>query len=54
MIKNPKYKEVWSKSFAKEIRRLADTTKTIAFVAKHQIPQWRRKEITYGQIVCDY
>ena len=54
LIKNPKYREVWSKSFAKEIRRLADTTKTIAFVAKHQIPQGRRKEITYGRIVCDY
>ena len=54
LIKNPKYKEVWSKSFAKEIRRLADTMKTIAFVAKHQIPHGRRKEITYGRIVCDY
>ena len=42
-IKHPKYREVWSKSFAKEIRRLADTTKTIAFVAKHQIPQGRWK-----------
>jgi hypothetical protein len=54
LIKNPKYKEVWSKSFAKEIRRLADTTKTIVFVAKHQIPHWRQKEITYGRIVCNY
>ena len=54
LIKNPKYKEVWSNSFAKEIRRLADTTKTIAFVSKHQIPQGRRKDITYGRICCDY
>ena len=54
LIKNPKYKEVWSKSFSKEIQRLEDTTKTIAFVAKHQIPQGRRKEITYGRICCDY
>ena len=54
LIKNTKEKEVWSKSFAKEIRRLADTTKTIAFVAKHQIPHWRRKEITYGRIIYDY
>jgi hypothetical protein len=54
LIKNPKYKEVWSKSFAKEIRRLADTTKTIAFVSKQQIPQGRRKDITYGRICCDY
>ena len=54
LIKNPKYKEVWSKSFAKDIWWLADTTKTISFVTKHQIPHWRRKEITYGQIVCNY
>ena len=54
LIKNPKYKGVWSRLFAKEIRRLADTTKTIAFVTKHQIPHWRQKEITYGRICCDY
>ena len=54
LIKYPKQKDVWSKSFATEIRRYADTTKTIAFVIKHQIPHWRRKEITYGQIVCNY
>jgi len=51
---NPKYREVWSNSFAKEILRLAETTKTIAFVAKHQIPQERRKEIMYRRIVCNY
>jgi hypothetical protein len=50
LIKNPKYKEVWSNSFAKEIHRLADTTKTIAFVSKHQIPQGRQKDITYGRL----
>jgi hypothetical protein len=38
----------------KEIRRLTDTTKTIAFVNKQQIPHWKRKYITYGQIVCNY
>ena len=54
LIKNPKYREVWSRSFAKEIRRLADTTKTILFVNNHQIPQWGRKYILYGRIVCDY
>ena len=54
LVKIPKYKEVWSQSFAKAIRRLADTTKTIRFVNKHQILQGGRKEITYGRIVCDY
>ena len=48
LIKNPKYREVWSTSFAKEIKRLADTKTTITFMDKHQIPQERRKEITYG------
>jgi hypothetical protein len=54
LLKHPKYKEVWSKSFGKEIWRLATTTKTIAFIEKQQIPQARCKDITYGQIVCVY
>jgi len=54
LIKNPKYKEVWSQSFAKEMRRLADATKKIRFVNKHQIPNRRRKDITYGRIICKY
>jgi hypothetical protein len=40
--------------FDKEIWHLATTTETIAFMDKQQIPQVRRKDITYGQIVCDY
>ncbi len=54
LLKHPKYKEVWSKSFGKEIWCLATTTKTIAFIEKQRIPQARRKDITYGQIVCVY
>jgi hypothetical protein len=54
LLKHPKYRDVWSKSFGREIRRLATTTETIAFVAKQQIPQQRRKDITYGRIVCDF
>jgi hypothetical protein len=50
----PQYKEVWSKSFGKEIWRLATTTETVAFMEKQQIPQARHKDITYGQIVCVY
>ncbi len=39
LLKHPKYKGVWSNSFGKEIQRLATTTKTIAFMAKEEIPQ---------------
>jgi hypothetical protein len=48
LIKDPKHKDVWTTSFAKEIRRLTDTTKTIALVTKQQIPHGRRKDIKYG------
>jgi hypothetical protein len=39
LLKNPKYKDLWSQSFSKEIRQLATTTKTIAFLTKSEIPQ---------------
>jgi hypothetical protein len=32
LMKHPKYKDVWTKSFRKEIRRLATTTETIFFI----------------------
>jgi hypothetical protein len=54
LLKHPKYKDVWSQSFGKEIRHLATATKTIAFLTKQQIPQSRCKDITYGQILCAY
>jgi hypothetical protein len=54
LLKHPKYKDVWSQSFGKEIRRLATVTETIAFVSKQQIPRDRRRDITYGRIVCAY
>ncbi len=54
LLKHSKYKDVWSQSFGKEIRRLAMATKTIAFVTKQQIPQSQRKDIMYGQISCAY
>ncbi len=38
LLKHPKYKDVWSQSFGKEIRRLATVTKTIAFLTKQEIP----------------
>jgi hypothetical protein len=36
LLKNPKYKDMWSQSFSKEIRQLATTTKTITFLKKNQ------------------
>jgi hypothetical protein len=46
--------DMWSKSFGKDIRRLATTTETTGFLPKTLIPQERRKDITYRQIICNY
>jgi hypothetical protein len=48
LLRHPKYRDVWSKSFGTEICRLATTTETIAFMSKDMIPHNRRKDITYG------
>ena len=53
-MKHPKYKDIWTKSFSKEIVRLATTTETIFFLNKSQIPEERRGDVTYGRIVCMY
>ena len=53
-MKHPKYKDVWTKSFGKEIRCLATTTETIFFINKHEIPKERQGDVTYGRIVCVY
>ena len=54
LMKHPTYKDTWTKSFSKEIQRLATTTETIFFLTKPEIPEKRRKDITYGRIVCTY
>ena len=54
LIKHPKYKDTWSNSFGKDIRRLATTTETIFFINKTDIPQDRKGDVTYGRIVCIY
>ncbi len=41
LMKHPKYRDVWTKSFGTEIRRLATTTETIFFIKKDEIPQER-------------
>ncbi len=53
LLKHPKHKNIWSKSFGTEIRCLATTTETI-FKRKDKIPADQSKDITYGRIVCSY
>jgi hypothetical protein len=53
-MKHPKYKDVWTKSFGTEIRRLATTTETIVFIKKEDIPNDRKGDKTYARIVCNF
>jgi hypothetical protein len=54
LMKHPKYKDVWTKSFGTEIQRLATTTDTIFFIKKDAIPQGCKGDKMYAQIVCVY
>ena len=60
LIKLPKYREVWMKSFANEIGRLAQGirdikgTNTMEFIRRDEIPRERAKDVTYGRIVVSY
>ena len=59
LLRNPKYREVWSKSSANEFGRLANgvggriknPTNTIKFIHEHEIPKQRKEDVTYGQFV---
>ncbi len=50
-MEHPKYKDVWTKSFSKDIVHLAATSEIIFFVNKIEIPIECRGNITYGRIV---
>jgi hypothetical protein len=55
-MKHPKYKDVWTTSFGKKIRRLTTTTETIFFIRTEDIPSDRKGDETYARIVsvfCD-
>jgi hypothetical protein len=61
LIINPKYKDVWGKSYTTELGRLAQGipgvskgTNTIKFTTLDEIPMDRRKNITYGRICANY
>jgi hypothetical protein len=60
LIKSPKTKATWTRSYANELGRLAQGvgnrmkgTNTIFFMPYDDIPQDRRKDVTYGRIVVD-
>ncbi len=54
ILKHPKYKEVWSKSFGTKIWHLITTLQTIFSIKKGDIPEDWCPDITYGQICCNY
>eukprot|EP00804_Cyclotella_cryptica_P006014 CCRYP_000255-RA/>CCRYP_000255-RA protein AED:0.25 eAED:0.25 QI:0/0/0/1/1/1/2/0/796 len=57
LIKHPKYKEIWSRSYANELGRLTDGirdipgTKTMQYIRKSDIPKNRLKSVAYSKIV---
>jgi hypothetical protein len=61
LVKNPRYRDTWSKAFGKEIGRLAqgqkgvvDGTDTLFFIPFSDVPSDRRKDITYARICANY
>jgi len=61
LMRDPKYKEMWSQSTANEFGRLTQGiggrfkgTNTIFFIHKNQVPHERMKDATYGSFSCDY
>ncbi len=54
-MKHPKYKDIWTKSFGTEIRRLPTiTTQATFFVWKEDIPCNRKGNETYARIICAF
>eukprot|EP00970_Alexandrium_tamarense_P007123 scaffold1237_cov194-Alexandrium_tamarense.AAC.1 len=57
LMKLDQYKRIWSTSFANELGRLTQGirdipgTNTMFYIHKSEIPEDRRKDITYGKIV---
>jgi hypothetical protein len=60
LLQNPKYSEVWGKSYTKELGRLAQGvpgtkgTDTIVFIKYDDIPLDRRRHVTYCRTVVTY
>jgi hypothetical protein len=61
LLVNPKYKELWGKSYTPELGRMAQGipgiskgTDTIVFIARDEIPFARLKDVTYGHVCINY
>jgi hypothetical protein len=61
LLVNPKYKELWGKSYTTELGRLAqgipgisNGTNTIVFIRQDNVPIDRRKDVTYGCVCVNY
>ena len=61
IMKNPKYCQLYATSYSKELGSLAqgipgkaEGTNTIYFIEKADIPDERRKGVTYGCVVVAY
>jgi hypothetical protein len=61
LLVNPKYKELWGKSYTTELGRLAQgipgiskDTDTIVFITRDEIPFTRLKDVTYGRVCINY
>ena len=55
LVANPKYQQIWSAAYGKELGQLTqgipnivEGTNTMKFITKHNIPADRWKDITYG------
>jgi hypothetical protein len=54
LLRNPKYSNLWGKSYTKELRHLAQGipgtkgTDTIVFIKYDKIPLDQRRNVTYG------
>jgi hypothetical protein len=61
LLVNPKYKEVWGKSYTTELGRLAQGipgvsigTDTIVFIRRDEVPIDQIKDVTYGRECINY
>ena len=61
VMRNPKYRPLYAKSYTKELGRLAQGvpglvkgTDTIVFITKKDVPLERWRDVTYGRVVIDY
>jgi hypothetical protein len=60
LLRNPKYSNLWGKSYTKELGRLSQGipgtkgTDTIVFIKHDKISLDQRRNVTYGKTVVTY